>query len=237
MNDCPHTSSSKRWRPSWIESCLSENSAEEGVSFLETAIFIWHPSNFSCGALWKWNPSSASAYNFEEIEISAKKSDFKYGKAYTYGTGSTIVFVCAWIQTEHILNLLRVNKLYGLFFTAIISLPINVYVTRLICNHLVFWKCECEKELPISFSFVPMLFSCSLLRSLSFYHFLFLCPFLSFLPSNFTFLSLLHFFLIAPFVVSVCVVLLSHPPLFFIPFMLFSFVLSYHLVLPMCCRS
>jgi hypothetical protein len=55
---------------------------------------------------------------FEKIESSTVQNDCKYRTDFMDGTRSRIVFLCALLQIEHILNLRRVKKLYDLLFTA-----------------------------------------------------------------------------------------------------------------------
>jgi hypothetical protein len=119
----PHMSSKKRRRRSWIESCLNDTSAEEVVRFLETAISISDtPSNFfgegGMGRVKDKTYFPPMYYIFDKIESLIMQNDCKYQKAFMYGTRSRIVFLCVWLQIEHILNLHRVKKHYDLLFTA-----------------------------------------------------------------------------------------------------------------------
>jgi hypothetical protein len=212
QHDREPNTSTKRWRPSSIDSCFSK--AEERVNILETAIFISDTlRSFSVRLYERWSLRSANAYNFEQIEGSTKKSDSRYRRAFMFGMRSNIVFMCSGLPMEHILNVHGAHNVMSCSLqTWSWAFPTDV-CTYVLKNYLFL----------LSFLFrYPFLtpFFVLFLSVTSF-----AVPFL--LPSPFLFFLLLslsfrcYFLLIAPFVVSLWVFLFCYTPLFFIPFLSF----------------
>jgi len=82
-------------------------------------------------------------YKFEKIESSNMQNECKYRTTFMYGTRSRIVFLCAWLQIEHLRNLLRVKMLYdnnimnaGRNYKIIINFYIIVYFSVTLYNTL-----------------------------------------------------------------------------------------------------